>query len=103
MPGAAAPARVAARSTRRAHGRYTKLGQAFHKRVFLKGYHAVRPWVVWRSTRSVLLPDIDLDAIDLVLLADAQAVSIGWHLAKERPDLPVTFTLDRSALPPELP
>jgi glycogen(starch) synthase len=103
VPGGAAPARVAAGRTRQVHGRYTKLSQAFHKRVFMKGYHAIRPWVLWRSTRSVLLPHIDLDAIDLVLLADAQAVSIGWHLAKERRDLPVTFSLDRSALPPVLP
>jgi hypothetical protein len=58
--------------------------------------------VLWRSTQSRLLPDVDLDALDLVLLADAQAVSIGWHLAKARPDLPVRFALDRSALPPVL-
>src|SRR4051794_14973426 len=103
VPGAGAPARVAARGTRQVHGKYTKVSQAFHKRVFMKGYHAVRPWVLWRSTRSVLLPDLDLDAVDLVLLADAQAVSIGWHLAKARPDLPVTFALDRSTLPPVLP
>jgi hypothetical protein len=38
-----------------------------------------------------------------VLLADAQAVSIGWHLAKAWPGLPVTFSLDRSTLPPLLP
>jgi glycosyltransferase involved in cell wall biosynthesis len=103
VPGAAAPARAAAARTRRLHTRYTKLGKAFHTRVFMKGYHAVRPWVLWRSTRSLLLPELDLDAIDLVLLADAQAVSIGWHLAKARPDLPVTFSLDRSTLPPVLP
>src|SRR3954447_399256 len=103
VPGAAAPARAATARARRLHTRYTKLGKAFHTRVFMKGYHAVRPWVLWRSTRSLLLPDLDLDAINLVLLADAQAVSIGWHLAKARPDLPVTFSLDRSTLPPVLP
>jgi glycosyltransferase involved in cell wall biosynthesis len=102
VPGAAAPARAAVAGTGRMRSRYNKLGNAFHNRVFMKGYRPIRPWVLWRSTRSVLLPDIDLNAIDLVLLADAQAVSIGWHLAKVRPDLPVTFTLDRSALPPVL-
>ena len=69
----------------------------------MKGYHVIRPWLLWRSARSILLPDVDLGAIDLVLLADAQAVSIGWHLAKARSDLPVSFSLDRSALPPVLP
>ena len=103
VPGAEAPARAAMLGSRRAHDQYAKLGRAFHTRVFMKGYHAIRPWVLWRSTRTVLLPDIDLDAVDLVLLADAQAVSIGWHLTKARPDLPVTFSLDRAALPPALP
>lgn len=103
VPGAAAPARAVSVGSRRAHDRYARLGKAFHTRVFMKGYLAVRPWVLWRSTRSLVLPEVDLDAVDLVLLADAQAVSIGWHLAKERPDLPVTFSLDRSALPPVLP
>jgi hypothetical protein len=83
--------------------RYNKAGRAFHNRIFLKGYRAIRPWVLWRSTRSVLLPDLDLSSIDLVLLADAQAVSIGWHLARARADLPVTFSLDRSSLPAVLP
>jgi hypothetical protein len=103
VPGAGAPARAAVAGTGQVRSRYNKLGNAFHNRVFMKGYRAVRPWVLWRSTRSVLLPDIDLGAVDLVLLADAQAVSIGWHLAKARPDLPVTFALDRSTLPPVLP
>jgi hypothetical protein len=103
VPGAGAPARAAVAGTGQVRSRYNKLGHAFHNRVFMKGYRAIRPWVLWHSTRSVLLPDIDLEAIDLVLLADAQAVSIGWHLAKARPDLPVSFSLDRSVLPPLLP
>ena len=102
VPGAGGPARAAVVGTGQVRSRYTRLGNAFHNRVFLKGYRAIRPWVLWRSTRSALLPGIDLDAIDLVLLADAQAVSIGWHLAKRRPDLPVTFSLDRSKLAPVL-
>jgi glycosyltransferase involved in cell wall biosynthesis len=102
VPGATAPARIAVAGTEDVRRRYNKLGRAFHNRLFMKGYRAIRPWVLWRSTRSVLLPDLDLNSIDLVLLADAQAVSIGWHLAKARPDLPVTFSLDRSTLPPVL-
>jgi glycosyltransferase involved in cell wall biosynthesis len=103
VPGAGAPARAAVAGTGQVRSRYNKLGNAFHNRIFMKGYRAIRPWVLWHSTRSVLLPDIDLETIDLVLLADAQAVSIGWHLAKVRPDLPVSFSLDRSVLPPLLP
>jgi glycosyltransferase involved in cell wall biosynthesis len=103
LPGAGGPARAAVTGTGQVRSRYNRLGYAFHNRVFMKGYRAIRPWVLWQSARSDLLPDIDVDAVDLVLLADAQAVSIGWHLAKRRPDLPVTFSLDRSALPPALP
>ncbi|HVN12120.1 MAG TPA: glycosyltransferase [Kineosporiaceae bacterium] len=103
VPGARVPAQAAYDGTAEVKRRYNKLGQAFHSRLFMRGYRAIRPWVLWRSTRSVLLPDLDLGSIDLVLLADAQAVSIGWHLARARPDLPVTFSLDRSALPPVMP
>jgi glycosyltransferase involved in cell wall biosynthesis len=99
VPGAGA----AVARTNQVRAAYNRLGSAFHTRVFMKGYHVIRPWLLWRSARSILLPDVDLGAIDLVLLADAQAVSIGWHLAKARPDLPVSFSLDRSALPPVLP
>jgi hypothetical protein len=102
MPGAKTPARIAVAGTQDVRRRYNRLGRAFHNRLFMKGYRAIRPWVLWRSTRRVLLADLDLNSIDLVLLADAQAVSIGWHLAKTRPDLPVTFFLDRSTLPPVL-
>jgi hypothetical protein len=102
VPGAGAGARIAVAGTEDVRRRYNKVGRDFHNRIFLKGYRAIRPWVLWRSTRSVLLPNLNLDAIDLVLLADAQAVSIGWHLAKARPDLLVTFSLDRSTLPPVL-
>lgn len=103
VPGAKAPAQAAYQGTAEVKRRYNKLGRAFHNRLFMRGYRAIRPWVLWRSTRRVLLPDLDLSSIDLVVLTDAQAVSIGWHLARARPDLPVTFSLDRSALPPVLP
>lgn len=100
VPGGTRPARVVVKGTKTAQQGYGKVSGAFHNRVFMKGYRAIRPWVLWRATRSTLLPTMDLDGVDLVLLSDAQAVSIGWHLAKLRPDLPVVFSLDRSLLPP---
>jgi len=100
VPGGTRPARVVVKGTQTAQQGYGKVSGAFHNRVFMKGYRAIRPWVLWRATRSTLLPTMDLDGVDLVLLSDAQAVSIGWHLAKLRPDLPVVFSLDRSLLPP---
>jgi glycogen(starch) synthase len=103
VPGGAAPARVVVTGVEGARRQYMRAGRAYHGRVFMKGYRTIRPWVLWRSARAGLLPTVDLATVDLVLLADAQAVSIGWHLAKSHPELRVAFTLDRSALPPVLP
>jgi hypothetical protein len=103
VPGGATPAKVVVTGVEGARRQYMRAGRAYHGRVFMKGYRQIRPWVLWRSARAGLLPTVDLAHVDLVLLADAQAVSIGWHLAKAHPELPVTFTLDRSALPPVLP
>jgi hypothetical protein len=103
LPGATRPARVAVARTEHLRRRYDVLGQAVHDRIFLRGYSVIRPWVLWRSARNVVLPRVDLTSVDLVLVADVHAVAIGWHLAKARPDLPVAVTLDRSALPPVLP
>jgi hypothetical protein len=103
LPRAARPASTALARIEHARRRCLALGEAFHDRLFTRGYRVARPWVLWRSARTSMLPDLDLDAIDLVLLADAEAVAIGWHLARAHPDLPVVFSLDRSALPPVLP
>jgi hypothetical protein len=101
LPRADAAVRAATR-TERVRRRYNDLGQAAHNRLFMRGYRVIRPWVLWRSARTAVLPELDPASIDLLLLADAQAVAIGWHLAKAHPDLLVTSTLDRSALPPVL-
>ena len=97
LPGGATPAHVAVEGAKEARLHYMRLARAYHGRIFMRGYRAVRPWVVWRSTRG-LIPAVDLASVDLVLLSDAQAVSIGWHLARQRPDVPVAFTLDRTLL-----
>ena len=65
-----------------------------------RAYRGVRPWLLWRAARRSVLPTLDLASMDLVLVADAQAVPIGWHVARAHPHTEVTFTLDRARLAP---
>ena len=63
-----------------------------------RAYRGVRPWLLWRVARRSVLPALDLGATDLVVVADAQAIPIGWHVARAHPHLEVTFALDRARL-----
>jgi hypothetical protein len=63
-------------------------------------YRGVRPWLLWRAARRSVLPALDLGSMDLVLVADAQAVPIGWHVARGHPHTEVAFALDRARLVP---
>jgi len=63
-------------------------------------YRGVRPWLLWRAARRSVLPALDIDSMDLVLVADAQAVPIGWHVARAHPHTEVAFALDRARLAP---
>lgn len=75
--------------------RQATAAKTFHKQRFGPFYRNVRPYVLWRTARSQLLPRIDLDDVDAVVIADALSTPIGWHLAQEHGELPVTFSLDR--------
>ena len=62
-----------------------------------QGYKVIRPLVLWRAAERELSRHIDLDDVTEVVLADAHAVPLGWHLARDRPDLKISFSLDRDA------
>ena len=40
-----------------------------------------------------------MSSADQVVVQDAAAITLGWHLARRHPDLDVAFTLDRSRIP----
>jgi len=61
-----------------------------------KVYKVLRPAVLWRAAEHALAEHLDLDNVSEIILADAHAVPLGWHLARSRPDLSVVFSLDRS-------
>lgn len=85
---------------RRAPGvraRYERVADAFHRRLFMRGYRAVRPWVLWRVARQEVLPRLDLSTVNEVVVGDSHAVPLAWHLARLHPELKVSFSLDRAA------
>ena len=77
-----------------------RLSPAAHTKVYLKFYRLLRPYVLWRVTRSGVRRDLDWTAIRQVVVCDSHAIPIGWHLAKRHPNLTVGFELDRTPYQP---
>jgi hypothetical protein len=73
--------------------------EAFQLKVFEAVYRPVRPYVLWRVASRQVLPAVGLEDADQVIMQDAGAITLGWHLARRNPDLDVSFTLDRSRVP----
>jgi hypothetical protein len=84
-----------AEAVNRLRARQQRAAQRFHKERFGRFYRNVRPYVLWRAARSTVLPALDLARVDAVVVADSLSTPVGWHLAKEHPELPVWFSLDR--------
>jgi hypothetical protein len=92
----AAPALAAERALRAG---YEKVARAFHRRLFVRFYRLLRPYILWRVADRQVLPEVGVSRADQVVVQDAAAITLGWHLARRYPDLDVAFTLDRSRIP----
>jgi hypothetical protein len=89
----------AAPVARRLLGVQRRGAEAFQLKVFEAVYRPVRPYVLWRVASRQVLPAVGLEDADQVIMQDAGAITLGWHLARRNPDLDVSFTLDRSRVP----
>jgi len=78
---------------------YEKVAGAFHGKVFVRFYRLLRPYILWRVADRQVLPKVGVSSADQVVVQDAAAITLGWHLARRYPDLDVAFTLDRSRIP----
>jgi hypothetical protein len=92
----AAPALAVERALRAG---YEKVARAFHRRLFVRFYRLLRPYILWRVADRQVLPEVGVSRADQVVVQDAAAITLGWHLARRYPDLDVAFTLDRSRIP----
>ncbi|MBP0458458.1 glycosyltransferase family 4 protein [Streptomyces montanisoli] len=84
---------LAVASLQRAH---KKGADAFHKKVFNRGYRQFRPHLLARVTRRAALPELRLDLTDHVFVCDIESTVTGWTWAKAHPQLTVTTHLDRT-------
>ncbi|UUS31023.1 MULTISPECIES: glycosyltransferase family 4 protein [Streptomyces] len=89
---------LAVATVQRAH---TKVANAFHKKVFTRGYKEVRPQLFARIAKRRVLPELGLDRVDTVFVSDINSTVTGWKWAKSHPHLKVTTSLDRTAYDPE--
>ena len=76
--------------------RYERAADLVHRKLFLRLYKAVRPYLLWRVARRDVLPLLDLASVREVVVADSHAIPLGWHLARLHPELKIGFSLDRS-------
>ena len=77
---------------------YERMADAFHRKVFIRFYRLLRPYILWRVADRQVLPAVGVESADQVVVQDAAAITLGWHLARRYPDLDVAFTLDRSRI-----
>ncbi|MET9969258.1 glycosyltransferase family 4 protein [Streptomyces sp. NPDC006356] len=84
---------LAVASVQRAH---TKVANAFHKRVFNRGYKEIRPQLLARMAKRRVLPELSLESVDHVFVSDINSTTTGWKWAKAHPHLKVTTRLDRT-------
>ncbi|WP_149183141.1 glycosyltransferase family 4 protein [Streptomyces sp. TRM49041] len=89
---------LAVATVQRAH---TKVANAFHKKVFNRGYKEVRPQLFARIAKRRVLPELRLDLVDHVFVSDINSTVTGWKWAKSHPHLKVTASLDRSVYEPK--
>lgn len=80
---------------------HRKAANAFHKKVFNRGYREVRPQLLSRIARREALPELRLDLTDHVFVCDINSTVTGWKWAKAYPNLTVTTNLDRSLYAPQ--
>ncbi|MCX4739197.1 glycosyltransferase family 4 protein [Streptomyces antibioticus] len=84
---------LAVASVQRAHN---KVANAWHKKVFNRGYKEVRPQLLARIAKRRVLPELSLDQVDHVFVSDINSTVTGWKWAKRHPHLKVTTNLDSS-------
>lgn len=77
-------------TAQRAHRKFVKL---VHNAAFERGYRIVRPRIMWRIVRRDVLPKLDLSRSRQVVVAGPNGLTVGWHLARRNPDIPVTTSL----------
>jgi len=63
----------------------------------VQAYKVFRPLLLWRAAERYMPAHLDLSRVREIVLADAHAVPLGWHIARSHPDLPISFSLDRDA------
>ncbi|MEN3610731.1 glycosyltransferase family 4 protein [Plantactinospora sp. ZYX-F-223] len=64
-----------------------------HNKIFFPGYLMLRPFILWRITRRVVLPRLDLAHTRGVVISGSYGTTIGWRLARRYPELAVTTSL----------
>ncbi|MFB7232262.1 glycosyltransferase family 4 protein [Streptomyces fimicarius] len=79
---------------------HTRAADAFHKKVFNRGYAELRPQILSRIAKRDVLPGLRLDLADHVFVCDVDSTVTGWKWAKAYPNLTVTTNLDRELYAP---
>jgi hypothetical protein len=72
-----------------------RVSLGLHRRWAAGPYRVIRSLLWWRLLRRTLLADLLATPYDLVVCGDRDAVPTGWHLARDHPQLEVTYGVNR--------
>ncbi|GAA1362015.1 hypothetical protein GCM10009661_08230 [Catellatospora chokoriensis] len=78
---------------RRTHHR---LAEGVHNRIYMPAYRVVRPKVL-AMVAMRKLRDVPFGQVDRIIVADVNAITLAWHLAKRFPQAVATTNLDVKA------
>lgn len=94
LRGIGRPSRSAARAVMRLQHRQARLSRLAHRRWSIGPYKALRPFLLWRWARPLVLPELQQAGRDLIVCTDRESTALAWHLARRLPHTPVRFRVD---------
>jgi hypothetical protein len=77
------------------HSFQFRVSRGLHHRWMAGPYRVIRPLVLWRLLRRSALEELLATKPDLVVCADRDAISTGWHIARQYPGVEVTYGVNR--------
>lgn len=80
----------------RAQRAWISRARRIHRTYWNPAYRPLRPWIIWRASRKEVLPVLSERGYDAIVLADAQAIPLGWHLYHDYSHPNVQFQVTRT-------
>jgi hypothetical protein len=92
--GVGRPARLLRPHVVSAMKRSDRAARVFRARAYYPLYRQLRPYILSRVARKHVIPALQLQPGDHVVVCDTAAVPLAWHIARQYPAVRVAFSLE---------